>query len=219
MGKSLKGIGRLSLLMLLAVVCSACTTLLTRIDVPLEPSEGKYEDGVTHYSTILHDLGPPAKISGLPNGMVFLYEYVFINEFQLGIGLGITRELGFTITPESEQFDFRSFFRISYAQAQTERQVLLLTFDDEGILKAQRYLEFGKDLGRGVGLQTIIGISSLVDSDYLQQPATQHDWGMSLLKPLPRTLNENQSLESGNSGLEQRGMPTGAGQHTLEMRE
>jgi hypothetical protein len=185
--------------------------------VPIDPTGEKFEEGVSHYSTILNDLGPPTKVSALPNGFVFLYEYVVTRESQVGIGLDIGRNLGFKVNPESE-FDFTSLFRLGFARGHADREVLLFTFDKEGILVAQRYLEYEENLGKGTGIQTFIGITSLVDSDHLTGDAIQHNWGMSLLKPLPRTLNDRQSLETGTSGLQQRGMPTGAGQHTLELR-
>lgn len=209
---------KLSLLTLLIFSGGGCTTLKTKKGVPIDLTKVKSEEQTTHYGTILRDLGPPDKLSALPNGFAFLYEYIVITEFQVGILLDSERTLGITVFPESA-FDFRSLFRFGFAQGHAERQVLLLTFDGEGRLVAQRYEEFDQDLGRGTGIQTFIGISSLVDNSHLEEEESQHNWGMSLLRPLHQTLNDSQSLETGISGLEQTGTPTGIGQHTLELRE
>jgi len=46
--------------------------------------------------------------------------------------------------------------------------------------------------------------------------APQHHWGMSMLNPLPQTLNAANDIDAGMHGLEQRGTPIGVGQRTLE---
>src|SRR5262249_46307431 len=45
--------------------------------------------------------------------------------------------------------------------------------------------------------------------------APQHHWGMSLLNPLPQTLNAANDIDAGMHGLEQRGTPRTVGQRTL----
>jgi hypothetical protein len=45
--------------------------------------------------------------------------------------------------------------------------------------------------------------------------APQHQWGMSLLKPLPKTLNAAHDIDAGMHGLEQRGTPIAVGQRAL----
>jgi hypothetical protein len=49
----------------------------------------------------------------------------------------------------------------------------------------------------------------------LTAAAPQHQWGRSLLHPLPHTLNAANDLDTGLHGLEQRGTPTAVGQRTL----
>jgi hypothetical protein len=44
------------------------------------------------------------------------------------------------------------------------------------------------------------------------------EWGKTLLRPLPETLNVRQSLDTGDHGLEQEGTTTAVGQHTLELQ-
>ena len=50
----------------------------------------------------------------------------------------------------------------------------------------------------------------------LTASALQHRWGMSMLTPLPQTLNAANDVEAGMYGLEQRGAPIAVGQKTLE---
>ena len=49
----------------------------------------------------------------------------------------------------------------------------------------------------------------------LTAAAPQHRWGMSLLNPLPQTLNAANDIDVGMHGLEQRGTPRAVGQRTL----
>src|SRR5262249_50699717 len=48
----------------------------------------------------------------------------------------------------------------------------------------------------------------------LTASAPQHHWGMSLLNPLPQTLNAASDIDVGMHGLEQRGTPRAVGQRT-----
>jgi hypothetical protein len=38
-----------------------------------------------------------------------------------------------------------------------------------------------------------------------------------LLRPIPKTINSNSDPNSGQSGIQRRGTPTGTGQQSLEM--
>jgi hypothetical protein len=58
---------------------------------------------------------------------------------------------------------------------------------------------------------------SLTDDSALRQRSPQQDWGRAYLKSLPVLLNSQQSLRTGEHGLEQRVRQSYAGQHTLEM--
>jgi hypothetical protein len=49
----------------------------------------------------------------------------------------------------------------------------------------------------------------------LTASAPQHRWGMSMLNPLPQTLNAANDVDAGMYGLEQRGTPLAVGQRTL----
>ena len=72
--------------------------------------------------------------------------------------------------------------------------------------------------GGGKAIQPFLGFVSVVDADDLLGPLPQHQWGSSLLHPLPDTLNRVSNPESGQSGLQQRGTPTAIGQQSLEMQ-
>jgi hypothetical protein len=75
-----------------------------------------------------------------------------------------------------------------------------------------------RDLGKGMAVQFIVAVQETIDSSFLTGPESQHQWGMNMLRPLPVLLNTPHGVDSGGSGLEQRGTPTRAGQRTLENR-
>lgn len=182
---------------------TACTVIHKKIDTPLDLSQTTLQGRETHFSSILDQLGPPAKVSALPSGMVFLYEHVSATEKQIGISLDvpIIRWLKFAI-----------------AGASDDRQALVLVFDEQGMLQTHRFLEHREDLGKGGAIQLLIAVQPLIDTSHLDDKTGPNEWGTSLLRSVPETLNIRQSLNAGTSGIEQKGTPTNPGQHTLEMR-
>ena len=66
-------------------------------------------------------------------------------------------------------------------------------------------------------MQILFAVVPTVDTRHLGALPEQHGWGQLALQPLPVVLNAGQSVTSGAHGLELRGTPAGAGQHTLEM--
>ena len=185
---------------------TGCSLLYREIDTMVDPTGVSLREGETPYGTVLHQLGPPAKVSALAEGFVFLYEDIESAEEQIGIGLGI------------EAVPWLKLFKFSAARADADHEILLLIFDDEGILQSQCHNERKEDLGTGTGIQYVLAVESLVDTSHLEDEIGPDQWGKSLLRPLAHTLNLNQSLDTGVSGLEQEGTPTNVGQHTLEMR-
>jgi len=72
-------------------------------------------------------------------------------------------------------------------------------------------------VGEGQGIQPLISLVSLTDVDDLVDYLPNNDWGASLLRPIPKTINSNSDPNSGQSGIQRRGTPTGTGQQSLEM--
>ena len=104
----------LSILLLLVCIFQGCTVIHKQIDSPLQFDEKYINRDQTYISTVLENLGPPAKMSALGNGVVFLYEYTLITERQLGITV---------------RYRLLSLIKFSHAKTKADRQNLLLLFD------------------------------------------------------------------------------------------
>lgn len=146
---------RLVLFLLLSILTTSCTVINTKIDVPIKNNGKAFKEGETRISNVLSEIGPPGKIGSLgSSGVVFLYEYVSITEYQVGA---------------SPPGDLLKWFKISVAKAKSFRQVLLLTFDEKGVLSSREYRESKENLGSGVGLNFLYNIVSLVDYSQLEK--------------------------------------------------
>jgi hypothetical protein len=127
-----------------------------------------------------------------------------MSEYQLGIGLNL---------PVIRWFKFLK------AWNNIEQQNLLLTFDNQGMLRSAGSGNWQEGLGGGTGVQFLFMVMSFSDVSKFLHPADAHDWGEMLLQRPPIALNSGQSMRSGQHGLQQRIAPEYAGQHTLEMTE
>jgi hypothetical protein len=169
---------------------------------PLPTGTNGFAAGLTRVDTVVHELGPPNQASRLPDGFAFLYEYSRMSEFQLGFSLNLP---------------VIRWLKFIKAWNYLDQQSLLLTFDQQGILRSVGSTSSEEGLGGGSAVQFLFMAMTLSDvSDFLR-PANAHQWGEMLLQPPPITLNSAQSLRTGQYGMEQRTAPDYAGQHTLEM--
>jgi hypothetical protein len=171
---------------------------------PLTADTKGFAEGRTRVDTVVHELGPPNEATRLPDGFAFLYEYSRMSEFQLGfsVNLPIIRWLKFV-----------------KAWNHLDEHSLLLTFDQQGVLRSVGSGAWQQSLGGGQAVQLLFVAMSLSDlSDFLS-PADAHDWGEALLQAPPIALNSASSLRFGEHGLQQRIAPDYAGQHTLEMTQ
>ncbi len=171
----------------------------TDMDVAKTPAVKKVK---THYYEILDRFGPPAQIPALSEGFAFLYESLLINEQQIGISM------------PGEVF---SWFKLSVADTDVERQIQIFIFDKSGFLRSYADRAVRDDVGDGLSFQFFAAVEQIIDTRYLEMDPVQQGWGFGLLNSLPQTLNSRQSLDFGTRGLEQRGTPTIVGQRTLEM--
>ena len=137
----------------------------------------------------------------MPDGYVFAYEYWHIVENKVGISLSLAG------------LDMLS---LDWGGARTRGEFLLLSFDREHRLVDSSFVEWDRDAGGGQGIQPLFGVVSVVDVDDLTKHMPQHRWGMFSLKRLPVTLNADSHMDTGQSGLEQRGTPVSVGQRSLE---
>lgn len=171
------------------------TPLPTAAEVALEPSG--------HYSDFLRAYGPPAKISALPSGFVFLYEHVQIDERQYGL-----------ILPGP----IAKYFKIVWATSLATTDVAVFLFDQQGHLSGSGYRTFENDPGGGFGLTLFFKIKSLTDIDeYTHSQEGILEWGMAKFRPIPLALNTAQSLDTGDKGLDVLRVDGMAGQRALEL--
>ncbi len=196
--------------LIVAMGLGGCSVLRVEIDAPIiRPAEG-YHKGVTHYRTVLDDLGPPANVSAFNDGVAFLYEQLVIRENQFGISID-SEWLG-------ANYKFLDWIKFAYGKAYADREALLLIFDAAGFLQTERFVSWRDDLGTGMSVQLIIEVTAIVDSSSLRENWDANEWGSALLRTPPEVLNARQSLNLGQAGFELRGTPKQVGQHTLEMR-
>lgn len=205
----LKGTNNISFLLgiaLFAVAISlcSCTVISKNIDSERVLDDDSFELASTHVSDVIDVIGPPSKLSMYNDGLVFLYESIEKRERQLGL---------------SSDYNILRLLKFSYARGIADREILLLIFDGEGYLVAKGHKEFQENLGSGQAIDFLFSIQSLVDSSSLEEDPPALNWGSSLLVPIPESLNYPHNVNSGDSGLEQLGMPKGVGQSTLEMAE
>ena len=186
-----------------AAVTGGCSILRKDLGHPL-PEASLFQDGKTHYRDVLAVAGPPLKLSATEGGLVFLYEHTALEELQFGISFDypLIRLLKFTV-----------------GQSKADREVLVLVFDDQGILRSHRSRAWEVDLGRGMAVQLIVAVVPVTDTGSVDDDPQINEWCTAMLRArVPEALNRQSSLETGQQGVEMTGTPHGAGQHTLEIR-
>jgi len=180
----------------------ACSHLTTRIGTPIASEPEGLEDATL--DRVLGELGAPTRLSAAPRGGFFLfYESMVAQERQIGLSIPIR---------------WLRYFKIAFGSGRAERRQLVVHVSESGVVESLGGGAADQDLGGGTGIQLLVSVVPTVDIRDLKEPAFQHAWGRGLLARVPEGLNRGSSLETGASGLEQRGTPTRAGQHTLEQR-
>jgi hypothetical protein len=108
--------------------------------------------------------------------------------------------------------------RVAVARGKGGFETALFAFDEHGILRGAAMDVRQQDFGLSAGLGLIgLPVELSRDQAYMQA-ASQHEWGMSMLRPLPQTLNAAQDLDAGMNGLELRAVSQETGQRTLELK-
>jgi hypothetical protein len=196
------GLWLVSVLVLPICLLSGCSSFKTEMGKPLPAAAKNLAEGQTRVDTVVHELGPPNEASRLPNGFAFLYEYSVVSEFQFGFSANIP---------------VVRWLKFVKAWNYLDQQSLILTFDDEGVLRSVGSGNWEESLGGGSAVQILFSAISLSDVSRILRPADAHAWGEQLIQPLPVALNSAQNLRTGKHGLQQRIAPEYAGQSTLEM--
>lgn len=191
------------LLLCLGVSTAGCSVIRQDVGQPLVV-DTKAVAAAPDYHHVLKILGPPHKLSRSEDGMVFMYEEVDLTERQFGVNLA-TNDV--------------SLFKVVVAREYADRQALVVDFDAEGLTRSFGYRGWSDIAAEGAALQFILVIAGVADEGDLNDAPAVHHWGFGLLEAdLPRQLNRQNGLETGESGVEQKGMPTSIGQHALELR-
>jgi hypothetical protein len=193
---------RLLTVVLLSGLLSGCSRwsfdMGERLDQDLVPQRG---NGVT-LADVLREFGPPLRISATPSGYVLAWEYWHVEEESLGFSLG---------------FAGADLFSFDYGNATTRGDFMVLGFDHQHRLIDSAFKSWESDAGGGQGIQPLFGVVPVVDVDDLTRRLPTHRWGAGSLEDLPVTLNHQNRLDQGQSGIQQRGTSTGVGQRSLEM--
>jgi hypothetical protein len=179
-----------SLLFILLFI-SSCTRTYIRNDKEIDTAKTHAIQHNTSYADVLAVLGPPAKLTALPSGFAFLYEST----------QALLRSLSLSVY----------FIKASVTKGDRVLDAYVVLFDEHGLVIGHEQRTKSVPLS----LTFSITIPTGGPPKALTILAPQHRWGMSLLQPLPKTLNAASDVDAGLYGLEQRGTPIAVGQRTL----
>ncbi|VGO17321.1 hypothetical protein PDESU_05917 [Pontiella desulfatans] len=191
-------------ILMAALAASGCSTIYKRVDPGISDQEVSFKINETHFHEVLDKVGPPSRLTAADEGFAFLYEDLLIRELQTGL---------------SGRSGWWQLIKLSFANSKLFRHTAVLRFSREGILLSSAISKSTEGLGIAGAIQPVLSIVQVVDTAQFEDDASEPQrWGIDLLRPIPVTLNNPQSLDSGQGGLEQSGTTTKIGQHTLEMR-
>ena len=194
-----------SALIAVALLGSGCAFLTRELGEPLPLDEIGDIKAQSNYSQVLEKFGPPTNMSALPDGMTFQYEYIELKERQYGLIL--PGKIG-------------NWIKAVFAKADASYEVMVFNFDRQGTLRSYGTDAWKSNAGSGFSVTLIFSVGSLTDTEKYQQAAANTlEWGAALTEPLMQTLNTQQSLNTGVSGVELTATTTSVGQHTLELGE
>jgi len=150
---------------------------------------------------VLARLGPPHRLSAAGTGYVLAWEFWQIREDTFGLSLGA---LG------------TDLMSVDWGKAHMHGEFLLVTFNRQHRTTSSSFARWSNDTGGGQAIQPFISFVSLVDVEDMLVDMPHHQWGGALLQPLPAAINKDSSPDTGQSGIQRRGTPTGVGQQSLE---
>jgi hypothetical protein len=181
----------LASLLIILLFISSCTRMHIRNDKEIDVARTHAIQPNTPYADVLAALGPPAKLTTLPSGFAFLYEST----------QALLRSLALSLY----------FLSVSVTKGDRVLDTYVVLFDERGLVVGHE--QRTKSVPLSLTFAVTIPIGGLPKA--LTALAPQHRWGMSLLNPLPKTLNAANDIDAGMHGLEQRGTPIAVGQRTL----
>jgi hypothetical protein len=178
-------------LLFILLLVSSCTRTHIRNDKEIDIAKTRTIQHDTPYADVLDTLGPPTKLTALPSGFAFLYEST----------QALLRSLSLSIY----------FIKASVTKGDRVLDTYVVLFDERGLVVGHEQITKSVPLS----LTFSVSIPTAGPPKALTVLAPQHRWGMSLLQPLPKTLNAANDVDAGLYGLEQRGTPIAIGQRTL----
>ncbi|MDP5072268.1 MAG: hypothetical protein NWQ45_15325 [Congregibacter sp.] len=190
-------------LLCLSVLLTGCTQWHYELGETLPKGVEHDAQGKT-LAMVLAQLGPPLRFASSDNQLLMAWEAWKIRESTLGLSLGWAGS---------------DFFSMDVGSAKIEGDYLLVTFDAQRRVTAAQRIYRKESLGGGAAIQPLYSFVSVVDVQDLLSPLPQHAWGASQLRRLPEVLNNPQSPGMGDTGIEQRGTPTGTGARSLEWQQ
>ncbi|WOJ94618.1 hypothetical protein R0135_05495 [Congregibacter variabilis] len=190
-------------LLSLALLQGGCTQWYYEMGEALPESFEQDAQGKT-LANVLAELGPPLRFATSEDQLLMAWEAWEVRRSALGLSLG---------------WAGADFLNFDWGSAEIEGDYLIVTFDADGRVSAAQRVHREESLGGGAAIQPFYSFVSVVDVQDLLQPLPQHGWGASQLLTLPQVLNNPQSPGMGDTGIEQRGTPLGAGARTLEWLE
>jgi hypothetical protein len=179
-----------------------CTQWSYELGQPLSQSRIPTAEDALSLTAVLAELGPPQRISSAPSGYVMAWEYWQVRENSLGVSLGAMGA---------------DFLSVDWGRANVSGEFLLLTFDREHRLSGSTLSQWSGGVGGGSAIQPFFGVVDVVEVGDLVGRMPQHRWGATRLLPLPEAINSASRPDMGDTGIQQRGTPTGVGQQSLEM--
>jgi len=179
---------------ILTFLMMSCTRVHLSVDKEIDSASIHTIQQNTPYADVLAVLGPPTKLTALSSGFAFLYEstQVFLR------GLSV-----FIVHPA---------FKIGVTKEERMLNAYVVVFNEHGLVVGSGQITKSVPLS----LAMAVSLSTRGKGRELTFLAPQHRWGMSMLRPLPKTLNAANDIDAGMYGLEQRGTPIAIGQRTLE---
>lgn len=188
-------------LLLLAMLLSGCTQWRYELGTRLSPEMLPAIDQDLSLPDVLARLGPPQRLSEAGNGYVLAWEFWKIREDTLGLSLGAMGA---------------DLLSVDWGNAHMHGEFLLVTFDRQHRVTGRTFARWSNDAGGGQAIQPMLGLVSLVDVEDMVDHMPHHQWGGSLLEPMPQAINSHSRPDTGQNGIQRRGTPTGTGQQSLE---
>lgn len=201
-----RGDGAAALMLAAALfLCSGCALGRKSVCPGLTAPQTVYREHVTHRDDVLADLGPPLKITRMPEGYAFMYEALDTRELQLGFSIPVP---------------VLNWFKIVTADADYNHHVLVYQFDQQHRLVAWDDESTHFDLGDSLAIQPVVTVEFIFDTSSVEnETINAAQWPAYCLLPLPQALNRNRALNTGVAGVEQRGTTTSVGQRSVELHQ